>query len=104
MQELTITFDGRVVEYDYSDLDELVLAYAVSLHKGQGSEYPCVVIFLLTQHYILLQWNLLYTAITSGKRLAAQFSVTQRLASSGQTLYKWGSVIHSRIIVWPNRH
>ncbi len=48
MQELTITSDGRVVEYDYSDLDELVLAYAVSFHKGQGSEYPCVVIPLLT--------------------------------------------------------
>ena len=69
MQELTITFDGRVVEYDYSDLDELVLAYAVSVHKSQGSEYPCVVIPLLTQHYILLQRNLLYTAITRGKRL-----------------------------------
>ena len=69
MQELKITFDGRVVEYDYSDLDELVLAYAVSVHKAQGSEYPCVVIPLLTQHYILLQRNLLYTAITRGKRL-----------------------------------
>jgi exodeoxyribonuclease V alpha subunit len=69
MQELTITFDGRSVIYDYSDLDELVLAYAVSVHKAQGSEYPCVVIPLLTQHYILLQRNLLYTAITRGKRL-----------------------------------
>ena len=69
MQELTITFDGRSVVYDYSDLDELVLAYAVSVHKAQGSEYPCVVIPLLTQHYILLQRNLLYTAITRGKRL-----------------------------------
>jgi len=69
MQELLITFDGRDVEYDYSDLDELVLAYAVSVHKAQGSEYPCVVIPLLTQHYILLQRNLLYTAITRGKRL-----------------------------------
>jgi len=57
------------VVYDYSDLDELVLAYAVSVHKAQGSEYPCVVSSLLTQHYILLQRNLLYTAITRGKRL-----------------------------------
>jgi hypothetical protein len=57
------------VEYDYSELDELVLAYAVSVHKSQGSEYPCVVIPLLTQHYILLQRHLLYTAITRGKRL-----------------------------------
>ena len=69
LQELTITFDGRSVTYDYADLDELVLAYAVSVHKAQGSEYPCVVIPLLTQHYILLQRNLLYTAITRGKKL-----------------------------------
>jgi exodeoxyribonuclease V alpha subunit len=69
MQVLKIAFDGRSVAYDYSDLDELVLAYARSVHKAQGSESPCVVIPLLTQHYILLQRNLLYTAITRGKRL-----------------------------------
>jgi exodeoxyribonuclease V alpha subunit len=69
MQVLKIAFDGRSVAYDYSGLDELVLAYAMSVHKAQGSEYPCVVIPLLTQHYILLQRNLLYTTITRGKRL-----------------------------------
>ena len=63
-QEVTVIFDGKRVDYDYSDLDELVLAYAVSVHKSQGSEYPCVVIPLLTQHYVMLQRNLIYTAIT----------------------------------------
>lgn len=68
-QEITIVFDGREVIYDYPDLDEVVLAYAISVHKSQGSEYPCVVIPLLTQHYVLLQRNLLYTAITRAKKL-----------------------------------
>ena len=60
---------GRPVEYDFADLDEIVLAYAVSVHKSQGSEYPAIVMPLLTQHYLLLQRNLLYTAITRGKKL-----------------------------------
>jgi len=68
-QEVRIAFDGRVVVYEYSQLDEVVLAYAVSVHKSQGSEYPCVVIPLLTQHYVLLQRNLIYTAITRGRKL-----------------------------------
>ncbi len=68
-QEMTVSFDARPVTYDFSDLDEIVLAYAVSVHKSQGSEYPVVVMPLLTQHYLLLQRNLLYTAITRGKKL-----------------------------------
>jgi exodeoxyribonuclease V alpha subunit len=68
-QEVLVTFDGRRVEYDYAELDELVLAYAVSVHKSQGSEYPCVVIPILTQHYVMLQRNLIYTGITRGKKL-----------------------------------
>ena len=68
-QEVTVSFDGKRVDYDFSDLDEIVLAYAVSVHKSQGSEYPVVVMPLLTQHYLLLQRNLLYTAITRGKKL-----------------------------------
>ena len=68
-QKLTVKFDDRVIEYDWGELDELVLAYAISIHKSQGSEYPAVVIPLLTQHYIMLQRNLLYTAITRAKRL-----------------------------------
>ena len=55
--QMTVTFDGRDVAYEFSDLDEIVLAYAVSVHKSQGSEYPAVVIPILTQHYILLQRN-----------------------------------------------
>jgi exodeoxyribonuclease V alpha subunit len=58
-----------VVDYDWSQLDELVLAYAISIHKSQGSEYPAVVIPILSQHYIMLQRNLLYTAITRAKKL-----------------------------------
>ncbi|HYU16457.1 MAG TPA: ATP-dependent RecD-like DNA helicase [Candidatus Acidoferrum sp.] len=61
--------DGRVVEYAAADLDQLAHAFAISVHKSQGSEYPAVVIPLLTQHYLMLQRNLLYTAITRGKRL-----------------------------------
>jgi exodeoxyribonuclease V alpha subunit len=68
-QEVSISFDGRKVIYDYADLDEIVLAYAISVHKSQGSEYPAVIIPLLTQHYLLLQRNLVYTAITRGKKL-----------------------------------
>lgn len=68
-QAATVAFDGREVEYDYADLDELQLAYAVSIHKSQGSEYPAVVVPLHTQHYVMLQRNLLYTAITRGRRL-----------------------------------
>ncbi|MFC1980046.1 ATP-dependent RecD-like DNA helicase [Chloroflexota bacterium] len=68
-QKLMVKFEDRVIDYDWSELDELVLAYAISIHKSQGSEYPAVVIPLLTQHYIMLQRNLLYTAITRAKRL-----------------------------------
>jgi exodeoxyribonuclease V alpha subunit len=67
---LTVRYDGqRDVAYDFGLLDELALAYAISVHKAQGAEYPCVVIPLLTQHYTLLQRNLLYTAVTRAKRL-----------------------------------
>ncbi len=65
--EATIRFDGRPVSYDLNDLDEVTLAYAMSVHKSQGSEYPVVVIPVVTQHYIMLQRNLLYTAITRAK-------------------------------------
>jgi exodeoxyribonuclease V alpha subunit len=68
-QKLMVKLEDRVIDYDWSDLDELVLAYAISIHKSQGSEYPAVVIPLLTQHYIMLQRNLLYTAITRARRL-----------------------------------
>jgi len=66
---LTVSFEGRAVEYGFGELDELVLAYATTIHKAQGSEYPVVVIPLATQHYAMLARNLLYTGVTRGKRL-----------------------------------
>jgi len=69
IQEVAINFDGKEVNYEFSELDEIVLSYAISIHKSQGSEYPAIVIPLLTQHYMMLQRNLLYTAITRGKKL-----------------------------------
>lgn len=70
-QVVTVEFDGRPVEYDFSDLDELQLAYCTSIHKSQGSEYPAVVIPVHTQHFVMLQRNLLYTGITRGRKLVA---------------------------------
>lgn len=66
---LTVDFDGRIASYERAELDQLAHAYAVSIHKSQGSEYPVVVLPLATQHYMMLQRSLLYTAVTRGKRL-----------------------------------
>jgi len=66
---LTATFDGRAVTYEFGELDMLVPAYAATIHKSQGSEYPAVVIPVLTQHYAMLQRNLIYTGVTRGKKL-----------------------------------
>jgi exodeoxyribonuclease V alpha subunit len=79
-QEVIISFDGRNVDYEYSDLDEVVLAYAVSIHKSQGSEYPAVIIPVLIQHYILLQRNLIYTAVTRGRKLVVIVGTKKALA------------------------
>ena len=68
-QTMTVMFEGRPVEYDFGDLDELSLAYVLSIHKSQGSEFPCVVIPVHTQHYMMLQRNLFYTGVTRGKKL-----------------------------------
>ncbi len=68
-EQMTIAFDGRPVQYRFSDLDRLMLAYAVTVHKSQGSEYPAVVIPITTHHYVMLRRNLLYTAITRGRQL-----------------------------------
>ncbi|WP_031385430.1 SF1B family DNA helicase RecD2 [Desulfonatronum thiodismutans] len=69
MRELIVRFDGRDVLYEFMELDELVLAYAATVHKSQGSEYPAVVMPVMTTHYIMLQRNLIYTGITRGRRL-----------------------------------
>ena len=68
-QNLTVDFDGRAVTYDWSDVDQLTLAYVVSVHKAQGSEFPVIVMPVVTQHYMMLQRNLLYTAITRARKL-----------------------------------
>jgi exodeoxyribonuclease V alpha subunit len=67
--EIAVLFDGRSIPYEAAELDELVPAYAISVHKAQGNEYPAVILPLVTQHYMLLQRNLVYTAITRGKKL-----------------------------------
>ena len=67
--ELEVDYYGRAVCYDTGELDQITIAYAISVHKSQGSEYPAVVVPLVTQHYVLLQRNLLYTAMTRGKKL-----------------------------------
>ncbi|MDE7244090.1 MAG: ATP-dependent RecD-like DNA helicase, partial [Oscillospiraceae bacterium] len=68
-QELTVMFDGRAVKYETVDLDELALAYATTIHKSQGSEYPIVVIPVSMSHYIMLQRNLIYTGVTRAKKI-----------------------------------
>jgi exodeoxyribonuclease V alpha subunit len=78
--ELVVAFDGRDVAYGFGELDELVLAYATTIHKSQGSEYPAVVIPLMTQHYMMLARNLLYTGVTRGKRLVVLVGQRQALA------------------------
>ena len=79
-KEIKVIIDDREVVYDYSDLDELVHAYAISIHKSQGSEYPAVVIPILTQHYVLLQRNLLYTGVTRGKKLVVIVGTKKAMA------------------------
>ena len=79
-REAVIEFDGRPVPYDYSDLDEVVLAYAVSVHKSQGSEYPAVILPVVTQHYMLLQRNLIYTGITRAKKLVILIGTKKALS------------------------
>lgn len=79
-QELKVNFDGRVATYEFSELDELVTAYAVSIHKSQGSEYRSVIIPVTTQHFMMLQRNLIYTAITRGKALVVLVGSRRALA------------------------
>lgn len=75
-----INFDNNIVNYDFNELDEITLAYATSIHKSQGSEYPAIVIPLATQHYMMLARNLLYTAVTRGKKLVIIIGQKKALA------------------------
>ncbi len=81
-QMVTVDFEGRKVPYLFRELDEISLAYAISVHKSQGSEYPAVVMPLVTQHYIMLHRNLLYTAITRAKRLVVLVGTTKALRTA----------------------
>ncbi|CAB1077410.1 RecD-like DNA helicase YrrC [Olavius algarvensis Delta 1 endosymbiont] len=96
-KEVAIEFDGREVVYDFSDLDEIVPAYAVSVHKSQGSEYAAVIIPIVTQHYILLQRNLIYTAVTRGKKLVVVVGSRKAMAigvSNNKTLKRYTRLRH----------
>ena len=77
---LSVEYYGRLVDYDPSDLDEISVAYAISVHKSQGSEYPAVIVPLMTQHFIMLQRNLLYTAITRGQKLVILIGTQKALS------------------------
>jgi exodeoxyribonuclease V alpha subunit len=99
---LTVSFDGRPVEYSFGELDELVLAYATTIHKSQGSEYPVVVIPMTTQHYTMLARNLVYTGVTRGKRLVILVGQRKALAiavRNGGTRRRW-----SKLSEWLVRH
>jgi exodeoxyribonuclease V alpha subunit len=78
--KLSVDYYGRSVDYDQSDLDEISIAYAISVHKSQGSEYPAVIVPLVTQHYVMLQRNLLYTAMTRGKKLVILIGTQKALS------------------------
>ena len=79
-REVTIRFETREVMYDFGELDEVSLAYAITIHKSQGSEFPVVVIPLAIQQYMLLQRNLIYTGITRGKKLVVLIGQRKALA------------------------
>jgi exodeoxyribonuclease V alpha subunit len=84
--ELFIEFDGRDVLYPFNELDEVSLAYAISIHKSQGSEYPCVVIPMAMQHYMLLERNLLYTGVTRGKQLVVLLGQHKAVTMAARTV------------------
>jgi len=93
--ELVADFDAREVAYGFGELDELVLAYATTIHKSQGSEYPAVVIPLSTQHYPMLQRNLVYTGVTRGKRLVVLVGQRKALAiavKGARTRRRWSKL------------
>ena len=95
-QEFTVAFDDMVVIYAFGELDELVLCYATTIHKSQGSEYPFVVIPISTQHYMMLKRNLIYTGITRGKRLVVLVGQKKALAMAvkgKQVERRWSKLI-----------
>ena len=96
---LTVDFDGRSVEYDVTELDELTLAYATTIHKAQGSEYPIVVLPVLMTHYVMLQRNLIYTGITRVKKICVLIGATKALACAirNQAVLKRNTKLKERL-------
>ena len=96
---LTVDFDGRSVEYDVTELDELTLAYATTIHKAQGSEYPIVVLPVLMTHYVMLQRNLIYTGITRAKKICVLIGATKALACTirNQAVLKRNTKLKERL-------
>ncbi|PSB28515.1 SF1B family DNA helicase RecD2 [Chlorogloea sp. CCALA 695] len=78
-QEITVQFEERFVNYDYADINELALAFAVTIHKAQGSEYPVVILPIFMQHYVMLSRNLIYTGLTRGRKLAVIVGTTKAI-------------------------
>lgn len=78
-EKLEVDFNGKIVGYEYSELDDIALAYAITVHKSQGSEYPCVIMPITTSHYIMLQRNLLYTAVTRASQMLVLVGSKQAL-------------------------
>lgn len=96
---LTVTFDSRLVEYDITELDEIVLAYAVTIHKSQGSEFPVVVMPVTMKHFVMLQRNLIYTGITRAKKICVLVGTTRALAYAirNQTVSKRNTKLKERL-------
>jgi exodeoxyribonuclease V alpha subunit len=96
-RELVARFDNREVTYAFGELDELVLAYAITIHKSQGSEFPAVILPLATQHYLLLQRNLLYTGVTRGKQLVVivgQQKAVAMAVRNNRTEQRYSGLLH----------
>ena len=96
---LTVSFDSRLVEYDVTELDELTLAYAITIHKSQGSEFPVVVMPITMKHYVMLQRNLIYTGITRAKKICVLVGTTKALAYAihNQTVSKRNTMLKERL-------
>ncbi len=94
-EQIEVSFDGRAVQYSLRDLDSLVPAYATTIHKSQGSEYPAVVLPIMNKHFVMLQRNLIYTGITRGKRLVVvvgQPSAVRRAVQNASTARRWSKL------------
>ena len=96
---LTVDFDGTPVEYEATELDELTLAYATTIHKSQGSEYPIVVMPVMMTHYVMLQRNLIYTGITRAKKICVLVGQAKALSYAIQnlTVSKRNTLLKDRI-------